>query len=255
MAVAGILNTGWEHGVAPTVNGGGLCASVTGAPTVVASAVCGSSYVLRVRTTTSIASYVGYTIPGSPGVLAGRVDVYFNAWPAGLDAVLQITNGADSAYILIDPSTQKLAADCAGNVGTYSAALSLTTKYRIDFKFNSSANPWTLDFSINGVAQAQATAAQAASAITTFFINNVPFAVTRDLYFDNLILSVTAGDYPIGAGIGVGLCPAGAGTSVPGTVIQDNGSVVVNDSSNPANIELKDVPMTNTTTYIVSGPP
>lgn len=67
----------------------------------------------------------------------------------------------------------------------------------IDFKFDLTANPWTVDFSVDGVAQTQGTRAFAAEDLHQNDVGELD-PVTSDVYFDSVWLNNDASVYPIG---------------------------------------------------------
>ena len=109
--------------------------------------------------------------------------------------------------------------DSSSDVFTFGASgIAVTTGvwYRIDIRVNVVANPWLVDVQVDGSAAAQASIALAADTIGTSIANQGrPFSgasVTTDFYFDDLIISATAADYPIGAGYVLSYIPNADGT-------------------------------------------
>jgi hypothetical protein len=71
--------------------------------------------------------------------------------------------------------------------------------YRFDFRCDTTANPWVLDWQIDGVAQPQGTNAAAATTSTAiYFGHTTGFTGFLQAHYDTVGMSVTAGDYPIG---------------------------------------------------------
>src|SRR5215831_1006512 len=71
--------------------------------------------------------------------------------------------------------------------------------YRIDLRLNSSANPWVLDWQIDGVAQTQQTNAAAASSGGDLYMGHTTgFAVAVNVNYDLVSASNTSADYPLG---------------------------------------------------------
>ena len=72
--------------------------------------------------------------------------------------------------------------------------------HRIDCKVNVSANPWTIDVQVDGTALTQLTRAIAATTLLAnmFGGNGLREVSTYDYYLDDRVVSVTAGDYPLG---------------------------------------------------------
>lgn len=71
----------------------------------------------------------------------------------------------------------------------------------VDVKVNVVANPWTIDVQVDGTPLTQLTRALAADTLLIMDVGNrLNAATTCDIYCDDLIVSLTAADYPIGAG-------------------------------------------------------
>ncbi len=82
----------------------------------------------------------------------------------------------------------------------------------IDCKVTVGANPWTVDVAVDGVALTQLTIGVAAQAVTILSSGSVATSATYDLYLDDVVLSTTAGDYPIGDGYVNHFVPTADGT-------------------------------------------
>jgi hypothetical protein len=76
------------------------------------------------------------------------------------------------------------------------------TWYRIDYQVRTDANPWTADARVDGVAVTQASIANAAAnpAIFAFGVYGEGGTGAITVRFDDLAISQTDGDYPIGPG-------------------------------------------------------
>jgi len=238
---------GWEHGVLST-SGGGIVNAISGTPgtniAVTADAKRTGNYGLRVYPATSTIVSITRNISGSPTVLVGRFYVKLPSTLPTADhqiarsmtAVQQMifgynyNSGSPRFYMMVNAGTTQ-----------YFSGLAADTWYRVDFRFDVSGATTTIDWQIGGVAQTQATRVVAAATVTLFNLG-MSVAGVGNVYYDDVVLSATTGDYPIGPGGVVGLSPNAAGASNLSTGIEDDGSVDVNDSTNPANIELDDVP-------------
>lgn len=71
--------------------------------------------------------------------------------------------------------------------------------YLIDYRINSTSNPWTEALSVNGV-EVTFSHAVAGSTPTLLLLGSAFTPTTFDAFFDDFILSQTNGDYPIGPG-------------------------------------------------------
>jgi hypothetical protein len=88
---------------------------------------------------------------------------------------------------------------------------------RIDMKINTSANPWTFDCKVDGVACTQTTlAAGATTLLMRLGVATSGYTVFN--YYDDVIISNTSGDYPLGAGYVNHFVPTSDGThNIAGT--------------------------------------
>lgn len=148
----------------------------------------------------------------------------------------------------------------AGSVFTFgSQGFTVTTGqwYRVDVRVVTSANPWTIDVQVDGTALTQLAPAIAASTNMALFIfgANGAAAQTSDIFFDDIIVSNTSGDYPIGAGKVEPHTVVADGThSIAGTNDFERGTSPTDilNSTTDAYTLVDDVPLTTTlgTEYI-----
>lgn len=87
--------------------------------------------------------------------------------------------------------------------------------YAFDVKIDRRANPWTVDVQVNGVPCAQSTSADAADTSAQQLVigmqAGIP-SVTSDVIFDDILISTTEADYPIGPGFIHPFVPTADGT-------------------------------------------
>jgi len=148
-----------------------------------------------------------------------RVYVRFASLPNANCPLVTLSTGPLSPIVAFRQSDSKIypaTYNTTGDVYTFgSTGATITTGiwYRIDMYINVSANPWTIDVQIDGVALTQYTVATANTSSSEIYIghrgnNNV----TADMFFDDLVVSNTAGDYPIGGGYVNHFVPTSDGT-------------------------------------------
>lgn len=98
--------------------------------------------------------------------------------------------------------------------------------YRIDAKMDLTGATQTFDVSVDGVALEQATNAASGAATTINFGEATGVSQTYDAFFDDIIISNTSGDYPIGPGKVEHFVPTADGThNIAGTNDFERGSV------------------------------
>src|SRR3990170_3803100 len=167
-----IFGTGFEHQVAALgashATGEALWDSVPGSPTISTSTKRTGVASLRIN---PAAFLQGLTrnIPAGNRRLVAVVHVNFAAFPPSFDAfILVVQSGAVVVKIGIRAGTNKWFAQVgSGTAQVSSSGPSLGTWYRVECRLDTSAEPWNLDWCIDGVAETQATLATAADDIGT----------------------------------------------------------------------------------------
>ncbi len=176
--------TGFEPGVL-SINGVGLFDVITGSPAVQGVTKRTGNFALQCLVSGSAATcYVTKSV--SSTII---VDRFYFLYHTGTSVVTRIyralTAAGSGPSIRFDPVDNKLEA-YINSSGNKSAALSPDTWYRVDFKFDVSANPTTVDFQLNGSAVAQSTYAQAATTMNGLRIG-INDAATGELYYDDIV--------------------------------------------------------------------
>jgi hypothetical protein len=151
------------------------------------------------------------TAVGSPATVVGRCYLYFATLPDVDHAPISLNSGAGKFGRLFFESTDNTLY-CDANGTRPGSGFTVTTGvwYRIDLKvvFNTTI---TVDAQINGTTLTQATAAGASETGTSVRFGNSGGTPTYDYYIDDIAISGTSGDYPLGPGTTVGLYPSGDG--------------------------------------------
>jgi len=240
--------TGFEHG-AVSASGGGLFTAVTGVGSVTDGTVKRSGgYSLRVVAALASSS-VSRTV-SSPSLVA-RFAIRLDALPL-VDVSELVSFGASTGSRLAlryVAATQRLALRIgAGADVPASSTVTAGTWYVIDLRYTVNANPRTADWRIDGAAQTAASGAEAVAAS----VSQVRFGsgVSADAYtvnLDDVLVSGTSADYPIGDGQVLALRPDGMGVdSGPASFTHDDGSAVGASTY----LRLDDDPLTSTTDQV-----
>ena len=143
-----------------------------------------------------------------------RVYIYFATLPSADVTLAQFSNAAsaDGPGLRFQLSDSSLYAAVATTLGSTGIPVTTGQWYRVDADWTiSAAGNDTADIRINGMACGQASAAGRASGIGTMGLGVIG-AVTADVFFDDLVLSQTAADYPIGPGFVNHFVPTSDGT-------------------------------------------
>lgn len=239
--------TGFEYGVAtPTTNGGGLFNTVTGSPAIQSTTKNTGSYALRLNPSSAI--YTVFKNLSSPAIVVGRVYFRFSSW-AGIDnEIVYVTIAAGvNLAIKLNATTKKLFARfwSTSSSSDHATTLALNTWYRLDFRFDASTGTSKIDFQVDGVAATQFTLSQSASTFSSIALGPSN-SDSMDLFLDDVVVSVTTGDYPIGAGGTEALVPASDGTHNAGTnVMEDNAGTDIGTAS--AYDKINSIPPSSTT--------
>lgn len=241
-----LFATGWEHGVSPTVAGGGLASAVVGSPTVNAASKYSGNYGLECNTISPASAYFSLVFtPHSKVTVSFRVKVVSTG--GNPNFMLRMTGQTQWLYFAVRDSVTGCFALHDGTAYTNWAAYTTGTWYTIQFVFDG-ANK-TVDGWINGVAQPQVVIAN------TNVYDSLDFGsisgATMDLCFDDLVVTDGAGTFPLASTYKVeGLLPTSDGTHNAGTVIQNQAGTVLNGGAAPAYSLLDELPMTSSADYV-----
>lgn len=261
--ISPIYIAGFEHGVAtPTVNGGGLFSEITGTPVVDATSKRIGNYGLHLTPAENVDMLYSPTWTGN-NMTVGRFYFCFHAWPTLASTPTRFD--FLGPYTVIGPNicfdmntSHKVELCYAGNIlQTSSITCSLDTWYRVDFRINQSANPWVIDWQMAegdaaGTAQTQGSYAASADTVTKLAMGQVfTAAITADYYLDDIVISNTSGDYPIGAGGVFALSPDEDGTHTGGANVieKEDGTDIVSGYTTAHDL-VNSVPIGDVTNYI-----
>lgn len=147
----------------------------------------------------------------SPATTVARFYIYFATLPGANVRLLTFNSSANNAGLIFVASDNSLR---AGTLAAQAASGQVVTTgqwYRVDIKEVQGAT-LTVDVSIDGSALAQYSLATAASSCSGVVIGPSGANVTADIYVDDIIVSGTSADFPIGAGTVAGLYPNADGS-------------------------------------------
>lgn len=141
---------------------------------------------------------MGITV--STQVVVARFYIYFTTLPTTNRVYPLFCGTGNYGGVSFEVSDSKIYARTNSVSGSTGFTVSTGQWYRVDMKLNTSANPWTCDIQIDGTAIGQASSATAAQTITQIrlFVSSANW--TGDFYIDDLVISYTSADYPIGKG-------------------------------------------------------
>lgn len=138
-----------------------------------------------------------------------------------------------------------------GTTSTYTPAIVINTWYLIGIEVDSTGTTTYGDWQVDGVSQAQSSYAQATS-VNTYFYIGIASAVTADMYVDDIMISYTAADYPLGDGKILGFSPNISGTHsfTLGDFKDTAGTNIAVADTTVAHALVDEVPITSNADYI-----
>lgn len=157
-------------------------------------------------------------------------------------------NGIGVGFKVSD-NTIRPASNVTGPVfGATGVVVTTGVWYRIDVRVDVSANPWLVDVQVDGVATTQHTVATSPGLTSLTLCTTV--VGTADMFFDDVLVSNTFADYPLGAGYVNHFVPTADGThNVAGAADFRRGDTttdILNSTTN-AYLLVDDVPLDDTT--------
>lgn len=148
-----------------------------------------------------------------------RIYVYFASLPSADTALVYLAgNASTSPQVRFKQSESKIYAAVGTTFGAAGVTVTTGVWYRIDcdLNINTGGND-TADVRVEGVACGQATATGQSASTTTVNIG-IGNTCTADLYYDDILISQTGADYPLGAGYVNHFVPTADGThNIAGT--------------------------------------
>lgn len=225
-----------------------------GSPAIVTSPVRSGANALQVNPSAGIEyAYVRGTLVNTNTPVA-RIYLYIVSHPT-TDAVVcgpRTASFVHAGLAYKSSDGKYYAGSVAGGSHTFGATgvtLTTATWYRVDLKVVSSANPWLVDVQVDGTACGQCSVATAAEVFDDTNGLVVLGSITSETYemsFDDIVVSNTAGDYPIGAGYVNRFIPTSDGThniAGAGDFERGNsGTDILNASTTAFNL-IDDVPL------------
>src|SRR3990167_1296437 len=193
-------------------------------------------------------------LPSATRRLIGRFYFRFNTFPtqAGSRLIAYLANVSGDMGFYFNTATSKIEAFIYTGTVQAGPTLALNTWYRLDFDFNSSGATATIDWQVDGVAQTQATNVQAASDMIHFDIELN--ATNGVIFYDDIILSATAADYPFGAGKVIGYSPDADGIHSfnAGDFLDTAGSAIA-AAATTVYTYIDELPLSGTTDWVAQN--
>lgn len=228
-----IYCTGFEYGLeTPVVSGAGLIDEVTGTVQIQAVTKKSGDYALYINGASVAAAVIKYT-SGTPTYYVTRIYFQLTGTPTEGRNLFTVNTAESQSFIASFGASGVLRVQVNSGSQVNGPTISADTWYRLELKCYCGATTGTLDWQVatgDGAATGytQATGAITASTFAEFRLGDYYNAFGCDIYVDDVALSGTSGDYPLGVGSVVGLRPSADGSHNLGGVITDEDTGTTN---------------------------
>lgn len=201
--------TGFEHGkavvgAAVTPTNDRIFTTVVatgGTPGIDATTPKHGARCLDIPATSGAAAYCARVIAGTPAIAVAGFFVRFIGSLPTADCTIFTFGPVTGSFnsVVYQSATTSIRAKTGSTVGSTGVTVVADRWYRIDCKADAGATR-TMDAQVDGVAVGQASQAQAASTWSSFRIgkNTETTTANGNIRFDDLVVSVTSADYPLG---------------------------------------------------------
>lgn len=204
-----VFLTGFEHGVAITgaapVPDDRIWHAITttgGTPGIDTGTPKNGARCLDIPATSAAATDVRRNISGSPTVCVASFYVRFVGSVPTADCLLFgfVPAAGSFGTLIFVASDSTLRAGLGGTPAASGFTVAANTWYLVDIRVDVSGGTRTVDLTVNGASQTQASASVAASSIASFRLgkNIATTTANVNVRYDDLVISTTTGDYPLG---------------------------------------------------------
>jgi hypothetical protein len=165
------------------------------------------------RVNLSAATGAAYAANASTTRYVGKFYIRFTTLPTvSCELAYHGSTAATGPKVWFNQSDSKIYARVGSTSGASGVTVTTGVWYRIDFDFNiQTAGNDVCDVQVDGSACGQATATGLSAGTGNLGLGSLT-ATTCDMFYDDVILSQTAGDYPLGAGYVNHFTPTSDGT-------------------------------------------
>ncbi|HSH58933.1 MAG TPA: type II secretion system protein [Acidimicrobiales bacterium] len=239
--------SGMEHGVASS-SGGGLLNQVVGSVTADSTVARNGTYSLKVAPSGATNNYALVSL-GTPNQMVASFSIRFPSLPTASADLFQVVAGsAPNARLRYNASTGKLAVSWGGGDIDGGVTVAPGTWYHLDLRVTLTS-PRLIEWRVNGAAQPQLSNSGSSTNVASvaFGLYSGATAQTWTAHYDDMVVSSTSSNYPIGDMRVLGLRPDGMGAhNIEANFLNDDGTAVNANSFT----RLRDDPMTSTTDFI-----
>jgi hypothetical protein len=242
--------TGFEYG--PTNTSFGLAdgiATTGGTPVVQGSVTRNGNYALAISKSSTGASYADRTLPAA-ATSVSRIAIRLESLPtANVSSLIRVDAATGSDLDLEYLAAQNRFAIAFGTAPEVAATTTVQAGrwYVFDFSVTYGASPRTVQWRIDGVDQPQASLAETASTATSFRYGSDIASDAFTAQYDDVLVTSTSADYPIGDGRVLPLRPNAEGSSANRANFGNETGTLI--GTNP-HLRLDDTPMNSTADYL-----
>jgi hypothetical protein len=210
MAILPVFCCGFECGLFGAVGQHWATGGSGSAPTFITSGHRSGLRAARFIGAAGLTSYVDTLALASSTRWVGRFYVYFNVINSGSPFIASIGSAGPRIYLVGAESKLYSAVNTA--IGGNGITVTTGVWYCIDFDFNiNTGGNDTCDIKVNGVSTGQATGVGDSAGTTTLRLG-AQTSDSGDFVIDDVIISHTAADYPLGGGYVLSYIPNADGT-------------------------------------------
>lgn len=201
---------GFEHGRTAAAGSTGVADGISGTISTVTSPVRTGSRALQLNPSAGAEQY-GYNVAAGNRVVITSFYIRFASLPTA-DVQLAHVVSTVNCYLWFMNTNDKFAVSVttSGQVEGGPTVV-VDTWYRIDIRVDTTTNTFSIKCQVDGGTEFEDTAASTAADITIARLGNTSIA-TFEAFYDDWLLSVTDGDYPIGEHSIESLIPNSDGT-------------------------------------------
>lgn len=182
------------------------------APTISTSTVLSGARSMRCNPTAATRFANTAAVFGTATRQVGRIYIQFATLPSADTSLVCYDAVGSGPSVRFKQSDSKIYASVGSTFGATGVLVATGQWYRIDWDFNvNTSGADFADIQVDGVACGQATATGVSATSTTCTVG-IRSVSTGDVFFDDFVVSVTAADYPIGAGYVNHFIPTSDGT-------------------------------------------
>lgn len=216
---------GVECGQQASISGVGQHWTLNGTGSISTGTVRNGARSLRLNPTAGLADSATPALTSS-SLWVARVAIRFTTLPGANADLITIGDGVVGGVAFKQSDSSLYPCSVSGGVITFGAggfAVTTGAWYVVDLKYDGTAN--TMDVQVNATPLTQHSNAALTGARTVIHLGNTIATGTYDVFFDDILVSQTSADYPIGDGYVNHFVPTSDGTHTATTTTIVKGTI------------------------------